>query len=135
MAAVTKNAGRQEILFAYVDFDWTDLEDTDGVYPAIELPPGAVVIGGALDVKVAWNNGTSADTDVGDSVDDNRYSAAPIALDAAARTALTITGYVTTGSTKTIAIKPVFVGTASSAGSARLEVSYYVEKRSFFAQA
>lgn len=134
MAAVRKNAGRQEVLSAYVDINWDDLEDTDGVYGAIDLPPGATVIGGDVVVSTAFDNGTSADLDLGDSADDNRYTASSVDLTAAARTALTLTGYKHTGSTKELAVKVAFVGTASTEGSLRVRVDYVVDGRSFFAQ-
>lgn len=131
--SVTKNAGRQEPLWAYVDIGRAALGDTNGVYPAIDLPPGAIVVGGDIVVTVAFDNTTSAAIDLGDSVDDNRYTASPVDLKSLGRTALTLTGYTHTGSTKALNVKAAFSG-ASTVGSVRVGVQYIVKGRSFFSQ-
>lgn len=128
--SITKESGRQAIKIASVDFDFEDIGtaiQTAAVYEAIDLPPGAIVIGGALVVKTAWVGPTVANADVGDTGDDDRYSSTIINLLVAGRTALTLTGHANL--VDTIDITYTSTVAVSTAGAARLEVQYFVPDR------
>lgn len=62
------------------------------VFDAINLPEGAVVVGGELVVETAGAGPTAYTLTLGDSVSATRYLASTSLL-SAARTALTLTGY------------------------------------------
>lgn len=129
---ITKNPARQELVAAYVDFTFADL--ASGVdFPAIQLPAGAVVTGGDVTVKTAFNSATSDVVDVGDATVENRYLNDG-ALSAVARVPLVPTGFVTTPTQRDITLRWVGVSTAPTAGAARLSVQYYVQGRAAFAQ-
>lgn len=123
--AITANAGRQCLEVAYVDFSLADLVSGTDIN-AIELPPNAVIVAGAVYTSVAFNSGSGDVIDVGDSVSQNRYlndaSIAAIGVDA-----LVPTGYVHTGGWVTV--RWTGTGTAATAGTARLVVQYYVVGR------
>lgn len=126
------NSGRQEAIVAYVDISAGDL--VSGVATkAIELPSGAVVTGGSVVVKTAFNTATSATLKVGDKADDDRYTAAPVDLKAAALTALTMTGYKHNVG-ESLQVTLTETGTAATAGKVRVQISYYVEGRAAFSQ-
>ena len=130
---ITKNSARQDVIAAYVDFTFADAPTTATVYEALNLPAGAVVVGGDLVVTTAWNTATSAVLAIGDVTTANRYGSA-IDLKTAARTALTQTGFVTTPTQKTVNVTPTLSGTAATAGAARLTVLYICKGRAAFSQ-
>lgn len=132
--AITKNSARQEIIIAHFDFSYADAPTTATQYSALDLPINAVVVGGALIVKTAWNTATSATFKFGDAVDDDRYTGSAIDLKTAGRTNLTLTGFVHTSSDNLLKVLPTYSGTAASAGAARVEVHYYVQGRAAFTQ-
>lgn len=67
-----------------------------GVFDVINLPAGAVVVGGEMVVETVSNDTGTATISVGDSSSATRYLAATN-IKAAARTALTLTGYRSDG--------------------------------------
>lgn len=107
-------------------FDFEDLVDGDAV-AAITLPPGAIVTGGSITVVTAWDSGTTATIDIGDS-DPDRYTASPIDLTTAARTALTLTGYKHTAEDELV-FTLVEAGTAATEGEAVVELTFVIEGR------
>jgi len=127
---IKKNAGRQDLLVAYVDIALGDL--TAGTAQvAIDLPHGAVLVGGDAVVKTSFNAATTATLKVGDKGDDDRYGSLDVKT--VGSTALTMTGY------KHNVGEPLLVsfaqtGTAATTGQMRLAVQYYVEGRSAFSQ-
>lgn len=131
--AITKNSGRQEIVSAYVDFTFADIATTATAYPALDLPVGAIVVGGDLTVTTAWDTGTTGVLDVGDTTTANRYLN-DANLKVAARTALVPTGFTHTGVDNILKVVPALVGTAATAGAARLRVDYIVKGRAAFSQ-
>lgn len=133
MAAFKKQSGRQQLIIAYADFDYTQL--VSGAFKAlIELPPNAVVVDGALITYTAFNSGTSDVATVGDATTGNRYkTSATIA--AAAYQAITPTGVkATTTAIRNPGITWTAVGTAASAGAGTLWIAYYVLGRAQFGQ-
>lgn len=131
--AITKNSARQELITAFVDFTYADIPTTATAYAAMDIPQNAVVIGGDLTVTTAWNTGTTATLSVGDVTLATRY-ATTVDLKTAARTALTLTGFVHTNTQKVLNGTTAYVGGAATAGAARLTVLYYVKGRAAFSQ-
>lgn len=126
------NSGRQEAIVAYVDISAGDL--VSGVATkAIELPSGAVVTGGTVVVKTAFNTAGSATLIVGDKSEDDRYTTVPVDLTAAALTDLTMTGYKHNVG-ESLQVTLTETGTAATAGKVRVQISYYVEGRAAFSQ-
>lgn len=126
---ITKDCGRQTVLSAEVDFTFADITDDAAANPAIDIPAGAVVVGGELVVTTAFDSTTSDVADIGDGGDTDRYSATPVNLQAAGATALDVTGYrYTANDTIDIAWTP---GTASTAtaGAATLRIQYVMDGR------
>ena len=129
---ITKNAGRQEVISAYVDIDYTQL--TSGAAAnAIDLPVNAVVVGGDVVVGTAWNSVTSDAIVVGDATTANRYLGST-SIAATGRTALVPTGFLVTATQPSVKVTWTGVGTAPSAGALRLRVDYIVKGRSAFSQ-
>lgn len=62
---MAKDSGRQSALCAIAEFAYSEL--ASGVATeVIDLPPGAIVLGGHASIPTADNSGTSAVVDVGD---------------------------------------------------------------------
>lgn len=130
--AITKKSGRQEIISAKVTWTFGDTDAdiaVQGTYPAIDVPEGAVVVGGYLNITDATT--ATVDVSIGDGGSTARYASA---VDGAtvALTALTVTGYVYTAA-DTI---DVLIATAdpAAAGTAELVVNYVVDGRAAFSQ-
>lgn len=72
--AITKDFNRQCVMSALLTINFGDLAGLSGTdVGAVSLPPNAIVTGGAVVVKTAFNSATSDVIDVGDSVSQNRY--------------------------------------------------------------
>lgn len=105
--------------------------------PVAKLPYGAIVTGGMVIVEEAFNVGADANetltVDVGDNVDDDEYTASAVSLEAAAVTALTITGYQYVGSDNELRLQFVAGSAVTAAetttGKLRVIVEYIVEGR------
>ncbi len=130
--ALKKNSGRQELIVAHLTIGFAD--PTYGTAEkAIELPGNAVIVSGAVTVGTPWNSATAATLKLGDASDDDRYTPTPIDLKTAGRTALVPVGlkYTTLDFLTALVAQ---TGTAATAGSARIDIQYYVEGRAAFAQ-
>lgn len=129
--AITKKSGRQEVIAAKVDVTLGTGNDVaaTGTYGAVDVPEGAIVVGGFIYISDATT--ASVDFHVGDGIDDNRYADN---VDGAATglTALTLTGYKYTAA-DTIDIM-VDTATPAAAGALTLVVLYIVEDRVAFSQ-
>jgi hypothetical protein len=99
-------------------------------FDVINLPPGAVIVGGELVVGTAFNGSTYA-LIVGDSAAADRYLATADRK-AAARTALVPTGYVSQGEAVRLTVTPT--GT-TTAGAGVVRVEYVVRGRANEVQA
>lgn len=118
--------GRQYPLVALQHFTY---EDLGGVaVAALDLPGGAIVIGGELVITEAFNSATSDAIDVGDGADPDRYAAA-VDAQALGRTALTLTGYKY-ALPDTVDIGLTSVGGPPTAGGGYLMVEYIMDGRS-----
>ena len=117
--AITKNSARQYPLVAHVTITGGSDVTTAGAYEAIDIPAGAVVTGGFIDITTAFT--TNVDIDVGDGVDPDRYTSTIINADSLGMTPLTLDGYEYSAK-DTI---DVTVATATAAaGVAELVVEY-----------
>jgi len=114
---VTNDAG------APVDFGATNTAETTAV--VIPLPPGAVVIGGAVDTTAAFDAATYNVT-VGDTTDPDRYLTTTD-VKAAGTTALVPTGYRGIGENIVLVFNAADVCTE---GQATVRVEYVVADRS-----
>lgn len=131
--SIKKNAGRQELISANLLINFNDPVAYGTAENAIDLPDDAILVGGDVTVLTAWNSATSATLKLGDTADDDRYTATAIDLKTAGRTALTITGYrhAVAESLKALLAQ---AGAAATAGQARISIQYYVLGRSAFTQ-
>jgi len=131
--AIKKNSSRQELIVAHLDIGYADPTAYGTAEAAFDLPANAILFGGDVVVKTAWNSATTATLKLGDAADDDRYTSSAIDLKTAGRTALTLTGYKHTVSE---ALKALFAqtGTGATAGAARITISYFVEGRAAFSQ-
>lgn len=121
-----RNSDRQYPLTAIVDFTLSDLTAGTAV-PAVDLPQGAVVVGGELIIDTAFDSATSDTISVGDGGSAGRYGNA-VDVQSAGRTALTLTGYKYTA-VDTIDLTYAQSGAAASNGAGRLIVQYVVDGR------
>jgi|GEM_PF-1320244 len=90
--AITKNYNRQALAVAMVSISLAAFAD-GAVQPAIELPGGAIVVGGSAYVTTPFDAETTATLKVGDSVDDDRYTATALNIKTAGGKPLVPTGY------------------------------------------
>lgn len=95
-------------------------------YDVINLPQGAVVVGGDLVVETASNDATTATVSVGDSGSAARYLAAT-SIKAAGRTALVPTGYRGAGENLRITVANGTGG--ATAGKVTVRVAYVIPGR------
>lgn len=139
MAFLRASRGVQFPLVA--QFDWTYADtaaNTSGVtqglkatgagpFDVINLPTGAIVIGGELTVNTASNDsGATASVAVGDSANATRYLSAT-SVKTAGRTALTLTGFK--GAGENLRITVVNTNGDATAGSYSLRLLYVIDKR------
>lgn len=128
---IHKVQGRQWVLSAEItvsyDDDFGAAVDNGVVQNLVRLPVGARVVGGEIVVETAWDNGTAATIDIGDVTDPDRYTASPVNLAAAGRTALTLTGFKTTTTERDVDATPVFTGTDATQGQAYIRIEYVIE--------
>lgn len=129
--AITKKSGRQEVIAAKVTGTFGTGNDiaVQGTYGAVDVPEGAIVVGGYFYISDATT--ATVDVHVGDGGATNRYADN---VDGAATgvTALTITGYKYTAA-DTI---DLLVDTADPAadGAWELVVEYIVDGRAAFSE-
>ena len=132
--AIKKISGRQSISYAEVVVNFGDPTAYGTAEDAIELPPGARVVGGDVTIITPFNSTTNT-LALGDVTSATRYGTG-IDLKAAAgtRTALTLTGFVTTATERAIRANLAQTGGNPTAGAVRISVSYVVAGRSAFSQ-
>lgn len=129
--AITKKTGRQEVIAAKVDFTFGTGADVPiiGVFPAIDVPEGAIVVGGYVNISDATT--ATVDVNIGDGGLSTRYASAVDGA-AVALTAIVPTGYkYTAADTIDVAIT---VANSAAAGTAELVILYIVENRTAFSQ-
>lgn len=138
MAKLIASRGAQYPLVAEFTFNFNDtMVDTSGVLKdfktvgstvvdAINLPVGAIVIGGEVVTETAVGGSTAYNISVGDSGSATRYLGATDRV-AAGRTALVPTGYVGAGNPLRITVAPTVA--AATAGKVTVRVQYIVRAR------
>lgn len=131
--AIKKNSGRQGLIAAYVTISVADVVN-NVAQAAIDLPIGAVVVGGALVTTEAWNSTSTDVMDVGDATSATRYATDANIRALNARVALTPTGFVHTSSQPALTVTWTSGGGTPTTGKTRLEVQYYVQGRAEFSQ-
>lgn len=134
---ITKKPGRQEVIAATADFTFADV--ASGTYAAaVDLPGGAIVVGGHLAITTIFNSATDDKFSIGDKVGANAAAAATYAAQSADITAPGAVEIVPTGKKytepSTVGIVWTGTGAAPSAGAGRLTVLYIVDGRAAFSQ-
>lgn len=119
---ITKDPNVQEICVKYVDVNFGDYVTGTTDYPAIDIPPNSVVLGGSVFATVSTNTGTSAAVAIGDATLNNRYVAAADVKTVNANTALVPTGFVHPGGP--ITLRFTGVGAVATTGKFRVLVQY-----------
>lgn len=135
MAKLNAARGAQYPLMAEFTFNFNDtVKATDGVVKAlnaalvadlIDLPMGAVVVGGEIVVEAADSASTTYTLSLGDSASATRYANA-VSLKTAARTALTLTGF---RATEPIRATVAVTGSAPTAGKVTVRVLFVIAGR------
>lgn len=129
---ITKNSNRQELIVAHVDISYADLVN-NVAQAALDLPPNAVIVDGALVTTEAWNSVTSDVMDVGDATSGVRYLTDGNIRALGARVPLVPTGFLTTPTQPSLTVTWTSVGGLPTTGKVRLEVMYFVKGRAAFA--
>ena len=135
MTKLNAARGAQYPLMAEFTFNFNDtIKATDGVVKAlnaalvadmIELPMGAVVVGGEVVVETADATSTTYTLSLGDAASATRYANA-VSLKSAARTALTLTGF---RATEPIRATVAVTGSAPTAGKVTVRVLFTIAGR------
>ena len=134
---ITKKSGRQEVIAATADFTYADL--VSGAYAAaVDLPGGAIVVGGHLAITTIFNSGTDDKFSIGDKVGaasaaNTTYAALSADITVAGAVPIVATGKKYTESS-TVGVVWTATGTAATAGVGRLTVLYIVDGRAAFSQ-
>ncbi len=124
--AFTKQNGRQSKLTATATIDAADWAAAAAPV-GFDLPYNAIVTGGEIIVETVFDSTTNT-MSVGDSGSATRYASA-VNLKAAARTALTLTGFRYTGSGGSVLLTYAMTGTAPTQGKAFINLEYIVVDR------
>lgn len=127
IATANKNNGRQWPLVARQVFGFAEMETATAV-PLIDLPVGAIVIGGSMVITELFNSATSDTL----TVSGGGVSTAAIDADATGgalgRTALTLTGAEQTlGDTVDVAAS--LTGGGATTGAGYVELTYIITSR------
>lgn len=97
-----------------------------GIYDVINMPPGAIVVGGDITVETVSNDTGTATMAVGDASSATRYLGAT-SIKTAARTVLVPTGYRSTG--ENIRITLANANGDATTGKVTVRVTYYQSGR------
>lgn len=135
--SIKKISGRQGVIAATADFKFSDL--ASGVYaPAVDVPGGAIVVGGHLAITEVFNSATDDKFSIGDQEGSDAaakttYAALSANIAAPGAVALVPTGkkYAKPG---TVGVAWTGTGAAPTAGTGRLTVLYIVDGRAAFSQ-
>lgn len=134
---ITKKSGRQEVIAATADFTFSDV--ASGAYAAaVDVPAGAIVVGGHLAITTIFNSATDDKFSIGDKVgaaaaSNTTYAAQSADITAPGAVAIVPTGKKYSGSA-TVGVVWTGTGAAPTAGAGRLTVLYIVDGRAAFSQ-
>jgi hypothetical protein len=124
---ITLNSGRQDILSAVQDINFGDM--VSGVaQDAVELPNGAIVIGGALAVETPFNSATSDTLAVTGVWGETLLAATSIAA-AGVAALVPSNGKAKTNAAASVKATWTGAGAAPTAGKVRIIVNYVVTSR------
>lgn len=134
---IKKLSGRQQVIAATADFKFSDL--ASGVYAsAVDVPGGAIVVGGHLAITEVFNSATDDKFSIGDQEGSDAavkttYAALSADIATPGAIALVPTGkkYTKSG---TVGVAWTGTGAAPTAGAGRLTVLYIVDGRAAFSQ-
>ena len=131
--AITKNSGRQWPQVARVEFTYdeagTAVVASPNILEVMNVPTGAIILRGYINVTTAWVGPTAATVDIGDGGDPDRYTGSPVSLLATGLTAFDAgLGYQYTAA-DTIDIDYVQTVAVSTAGAAEIVVEYIIEDK------
>lgn len=126
---ITKKTGRQKKVVATTDFTFADV--ASGVYaPAVDLPLGAIVTGGALCITELFNSATTDTFSIGSQGSGaavaTTYAAASADVTATGRAAAVVPTGVKTTESSTVGVVWTGVGAAPTAGKGTLIVEYII---------
>jgi len=122
--AIKKDFNRQKVRVAMVEFGFADLI-AGADEPAVDLPPGAIVVGGDVVTLQAFNSTSSDVVDVGDTASQNRYLNDGNFRALGARVPLVPTGAVHAGGPLTVRWQSG--GGTPTTGKARLTVQFAIK--------
>jgi hypothetical protein len=126
--AITKNDGRQEVICAVQEIDGATI-GAAGLSEAVDLPEGAIVVGGYLNVTTAFTGGI----DITLAVSGGGASLTATDVDTATSSnALTVDGTVVASGGDTVDV--TLAGTTPTGGTAYLIVEYVVKGRAAFSE-
>jgi hypothetical protein len=141
MATLKTTRGLQYPLLAEFTFNYNDdMLNTSGVsstfgsgavltnvdFKGFFLPVNAVLVGGEIIVETAYAGPTVATVSVGDSGSATRYANA-VDIKTAARTALTLTGFRSTGADVQLRLNTTVA--VASAGKVTVRIMYVIQDR------
>lgn len=138
MSKLIATRGAQQVLSAVFTFNFDDtMKDVNGVlkdfktvganvFDAINLPQGAIVVGGDVVTETAVSGSTAYNIKVGDSASDNRYLGTTDKV-GAGRTALVPTGYVGLGEQLRVTVTPTVAD--ATAGKVSVRVEFVIRNR------
>ena len=123
MAIANIDSGRQDVLVAVQAFDYSELVDATAV-PAVNVPPGAIVVGGQLVITTVFNSATSDTIAVGDGT--NAYLAA---TDVTALGATALGGGLPYSVSDTVDLTWDGTGAVPTTGAGYLVLEYVIDGR------
>jgi hypothetical protein len=126
--SISKNAGRQNLLYAVQTIDLATLGGS-GEYEAIDLPVGAMFVSGALSVAVASDDSSTATLSAGILGGSATAYVAATNVKAIADTALTGGSLAPLTGGQTITVTAAFAGDDATVGTANLVVAYVIDGR------
>jgi hypothetical protein len=136
--ALTKKSGRQDVIVGACDFDFDDI--TSGAYAAmVDVPAGAIVVGGYVAVTTLFNSGTTDKFSIGHKVGsasavDTAYSAQSADITATGLAAAVTPSGAKFTEAGSVGVRWDGEGAAATAGVGRLIVEYVVDGRTAFSQ-
>lgn len=126
-----KPDGRQYSLTAESVIDFSDINTTAVAVEVFDLPQNSVITSIVLFVDTAFAGMTTADLNIGDDTDPNRYTQTISEIDAGGlpTNPPAVDYYQTLAADSHITVTPTLTGVAMTSGSARLIIEYYVSGR------
>lgn len=124
------STSRQYVMSAEITLLFSDVQSAigTGVAELFRVQDGTRIVGGVIVVETLFATTGTATIDLGDGVDPNRYTASPVDLEAAALTAITLTGFQYTAE-DTIDATVVVGVAATTAGQVYIRIDYVEDSK------